>query len=150
MNTLRWMIVAAALTVPGAASAETVRVKSTVPVEKAVANMTTAIKAAGWRVFTMVDYAKGSAAVGYTLRPTTLIVFGSPKIGGDAVLTGQTMGLYLPLKVLAYEDEAGASWLIYKDPKAAATEHGIPADHPGVANMVKALKAVTSKGSGNN
>jgi uncharacterized protein (DUF302 family) len=72
------------------------------------------------------------------------MIFGSPKTGANALLDGQTMGLYLPLRVLAYEDESGDVWLIYENPGDAAREHGLPADHPAVLNMERALKMVTS------
>jgi len=148
MKKLVSMIAAAWLAVPGLAQAEQVRIQSMVPVDSAVANMTAAISAAGARVFTTVDFAKGSASVGETLRPTTLIIFGSPKIGAGALQDGQTMGLYLPLKVLAYEDADGDVWLSYESPASAAAEHGIAPDHPAVKSMAKALASVTAKANG--
>lgn len=116
-----------------------VMVASSVPVDEAVMRLTGAVEKAGARVFAIVDYAKGTASVGMTLRPTTLVIFGSPKIGASALQVGQTMGLYLPLRVLAYEDRAGKVWLLYTDPADAAVKHGIPADHPAVVRMQAAL-----------
>lgn len=131
------------------AFAETLRIPSRVPVADAISNMTAAIESAGARVFTTVDYQAGSKRVGNTLRPTTVIIFGSPKIGADALTIGQTMGLYLPLRVLAYEDATGDVWLIYEDPAAEAAKHGIPADHPAIAMMQKALQRITKAAAGN-
>lgn len=148
MTKIGSMLLALALIAPAASNAESIRVKSPVPVDEAVGNMKAAIEAAGVRIFAEVDYAKGSATVGNHLRPTTLIIFGSPKIGADALLTGQTMGLFLPLRVLVYEDRSGDVWLMYEDPMQAAREHGIPQDHPAVMNMVKALRKVTSRAAG--
>jgi uncharacterized protein (DUF302 family) len=116
-----------------------VKVASNVTVNEAVMRLKGAVEKAGARVFSIVDYAKGTASVGVTLRPTTLVIFGSPKIGATALKVGQTMGLYLPLRILAYEDTAGKVWLLYSDPADAAVKHGIPADHPAVVRMQAAI-----------
>ena len=58
-----------------------VKVASNVTVNEAVMRLKGAVEKAGARVFSIVDYAKGTASVGVTLRPTTLVIFGSPKIG---------------------------------------------------------------------
>jgi uncharacterized protein (DUF302 family) len=102
----------------------------------------------GAQVFAVLDYAAGVATVGETLRPTTLVIFGSPKIGGAVFRETQTIGLYLPLRVLAYEDSAGDVWLIYEDPADAALEHGIPADHPAIRAMQGALSKMTGVAAG--
>lgn len=128
--------------------AETVRVASSVSVNEAVARLTAAVDAAGAQVFTTVNYAAGAASVGDNLRPTILVIFGSPRIGASALQTGQTLGLHLPLRVLAYEDAAGAVWMIYTDPADAALEHGIATDHPAIKKMQGALKELTAVAAG--
>ncbi len=50
------------------------------------------------------------------LRPTELVIFGNPKGGTPLMQDEQTAGIDLPLKVLAWEDEAGQVWLTYNDP----------------------------------
>jgi uncharacterized protein (DUF302 family) len=144
----RCFAVVAALGFAGIVSAETIKVPSTVPVAQAVERLTDAVNANGARVFNVVDYAQGSASVGNTLRPTTLVIFGNPKIGADALQIGQTLGLFLPLRVLAYEDAAGDVWLMYEDPATAAQEHGIASDHPAIGRMKGALSALTATAAG--
>lgn len=82
------------------------------------------------------------------LRPTTLVMFDNPKIAADALQIGQTFGLFLPLRVLAYEDAAGDVWLMYEDPATAAQEHGIASDHPAIGRMKGALSALTAAAAG--
>lgn len=94
-----------------------------------------------------MDFSQGSKSVVNDLSPTTLVIFGSPKIGGDALLSGQTLGLYLPLRVLAYEDESGDVWLMYESPDDAAQTHGVPRDHPAIKKMWGALEKITAKAS---
>lgn len=143
------VIAIAALCAPAFAGADPVKVAGTVPFGEAVSRLTTAVEKAGAQVFAVVNYAEGVASVGGTLRPTTLVIFGNPKIGASALEVGQTMGLYLPLRELAYEDEAGKTWLIYNDPANAAADHGIPKDHPAVVRMQGALVKFTGIAAGN-
>ncbi len=131
------------------AKAANIKVASELPVAQAVEKMKGAIEQAGARIFTTVDYAKGAASVGQELRPTHLIIFGSPKIGASAFQMSQTLGLYLPLRVLAYEDAEGKVWMIYGDPADAAEEHGIARDHPSIKKMQGVLKKITSVGAAN-
>lgn len=135
---------AAGISVAGRSVAETVRVASAVPVDAAVARITAAVEEAGAHVFAVVDYAEGAATAGQTIRPTTLVIFGSPRIGAAALGIGQTMGLFLPLRILAFEDAGGEVWLLYPDPADAAVEHGIPADHPAVERMQGALRKMAA------
>ena len=145
---LRTLVAALLLGLPSAATADIVRMPSRLSVDDAVAAITAAISDAGARVFTTVNFKEGSASIGQEMRPTTLIIFGSPKVGGAALQLGQTMALHLPLKLLAYEDENGQVWLTYSDPVPLAVQSGIPADHPGVLRMRAALEAMTAAAEG--
>lgn len=136
-----------ALTLSSPVAAEPVKVTSAASVDQAVVRITQSVEAAGNRAFAVVDFSQGSKSVGNDLRPTTLVIFGSPKIGGDALLTGQKLGLYLPLRVLAYEDESGDVWLMYESPDDAAQTHGIAQNHPAIKRMQSALDAITAKAS---
>jgi uncharacterized protein (DUF302 family) len=122
------------------AMAERINVASNATVSQSVERLTNAVEAAGARVFTTVDFAQGSASVGEELRPTTVVIFGSPKIGAKALQDGQTMALYLPLRILFFEDANGKTWATYDDPTAVAPTHGLAADHPAVVAMQGALK----------
>lgn len=126
------------------AMAERINVASNASVDQSVERLTTAVTAAGARVFTTVDFARGNASVGEELRPTTVVIFGSPKIGVKALQDGQTMALYLPLRILFFEDASGQTWATYNDPSAVATTHGLAANHPAVLTMQGALKRFSS------
>ena len=136
----------ALLTAP--ALAEPVRVASTLPVDEAVTRLTTAVEQAGAKVFLVMDFAKGGASVGEILRPTTLVLFGNPKIGAKALSDAQEMALFVPLRLLTYEDADGNTWIAYPDPADAAVEHGLPADHPAIARMQAALAKMARVASG--
>ena len=137
-----------AATTAGAAMAERINVASNASVAQSVQRLVNAVKGAGARVFTTVDFAKGSASVGETRRPTTVVIVGSPKIGAKALQQGQTMALNLPLRILFFEDANGQTWAIYDDPTAIAPSHGLAADHPAVLAMKGALERFSAVATG--
>ncbi|HEX4377664.1 MAG TPA: DUF302 domain-containing protein [Steroidobacteraceae bacterium] len=105
-----------------------------------------AIKARGMTVFARIDHAAGASAVGLTLRPTDLLIFGNPKTGTALMLAAQTSGIDLPLKALAYQDDAGTTWLAYNDPKWIADRHGLSVPAAAAAEpMAAALSALVKQ-----
>lgn len=130
------------------AMAERISVASNASVEQSVNRLTDAVEAAGARIFAKVDFARGNASVGKTLRPTTVVIFGSPRIGAAALQDGQTMALYLPLRILFYEDTNGQTWAMYEEPTAIAPAHGLAADHPAVLAMQGALAKFSAVAAG--
>src|SRR5215813_13941850 len=102
------------------------------------------VKAKGLTVFARIDHAAGAAAVGLSLRPTELLIFGNAKGGTPLMQSEQSIGIDLPLKALVCEDAAGKVWLTYNDPDWLARRHGI-AGAPTVAVMVSALKTLATK-----
>jgi uncharacterized protein (DUF302 family) len=73
-------------------------------------------KARGLKIFARIDHAAGASSIGEQLRPTELLIFGHPKGGTPLLQCEQTYGIDLPMRVLAWEDDKGRSWLGYKDP----------------------------------
>ena len=58
-------------------------------------------------------------------------------------------GLYLPLKVLVYQEADGRVFLVYDDPVATLTElDGVTDDAVYLARMRGALAALTGKAAG--
>jgi len=58
------------------------------------------IRARGMIAFAHIDHAAGAAAVGLSLRPTELLVFGNARESTPLLESAQTMGIDLPLKAL--------------------------------------------------
>ncbi len=83
------------------------------------------VKGKGLTVFAHVDHAAGATAVGLSLSPTDLLIFGNAKGGTPLMQAVQTIGIDLPLKVLVWQDAAGQTWLSYNDPHWLAKRHGI-------------------------
>ena len=99
-----------------------------------------ALRASGVTIFARIDHAAGAAAVGETLRPTELLIFGNPKAGTPLMQAGQTIGIDLPLKALVWQDAAGKTQVSYNEPGWLARRHGLGAAADGtVANMAAML-----------
>ena len=113
-----------------------VAVPSSHSVKDTLDRLEDALKSKGIQVFARIDHGAGAAAVGMSLRPTELLVFGHPKGGTPLMEARQTIGIDLPLKALAWQDEAGKVWLAYNDIHWLAARHGLG---PKVAAAVDAL-----------
>ena len=79
----------------------------------------------GIELFAHVDHAAGAEKVGLSLRPTQVLIFGSPKAGTPLMQSRQSVGLDLPLRVLVWEDEEGKPWLTYRRVEELAQRHHI-------------------------
>jgi uncharacterized protein (DUF302 family) len=101
----------------------------------------TMVKERGLNVFARIDHAAGAAKVGKTLRPTELLIFGNPQGGTPFMECAQTIGIDLPLKALAWQDESSQVWLSYNDPAFVAQRHGTK-DCPATENLRKALSGL--------
>jgi len=101
------------------------------------------VKAKGMTVFARIDHAAGAAAVGLSLRPTELLIFGNAKGGTPLMQSIQTIGIDLPLKALVWQDASGNTWLSYNDPSWLAKRHGLGHEaEAAVAAMTAALNAI--------
>lgn len=75
-------------------------------------------QARGLKIFARIDHAAGAHSISQELRPTQLLIFGHPKGGTPLLQCAQTYGLDLPMRVLAWDDAQGNSWLGYQVPMA--------------------------------
>ncbi|HUC60387.1 MAG TPA: DUF302 domain-containing protein [Alphaproteobacteria bacterium] len=108
-----------------------------------------ALKSKGIQVFARIDHGAGAAAVGMSLRPTELLVFGHPKGGTPLMEARQTVGIDLPLKALAWQDEAGKVWLAYNDMHWLATRHNLGAEAAAAVDaLAQALAELAREAAG--
>ena len=77
-------------------------------------------------VFARVDHGGEAEKVGLKMRPTQVIIFGSPKGGTPVMLAAPTVAIDLPLKALVWEDAERKVWVSYNSPEYLKQRHGIP------------------------
>lgn len=127
-----------------AAQAELVRKQSSHSVSETIDRLEAIVKEKDLAVFARIDHAAAAKKADLELRPTQLLIFGSPKVGTPLMQARQTMGLDLPLKALAWQDESGQVWLAYEAPSDMAAAHDLPKDNPVIKRITCALDNFTS------
>lgn len=95
-------------------------------VEETVQRLESLLNERGITVFARVDHSGEAAKVGLSMRPTKLLIFGSPKQGTPLMQAAPTTGIDLPLKALIWQDELGKVWLTYNDPGYLQVRHRFP------------------------
>lgn len=78
-----------------------------------VARLTAAFQSRGIKIFATIDQQAEAAAVGLTMPPVTLILFGNPKAGTPLMTAQPVSGLDLPLKALVWEGENGDAFVSF-------------------------------------
>ncbi len=121
-----------------------VTVPSAHDVPTTVKRFEAAVATRGLRVFTTVDHAAGARRVDQSLRPTTLMLFGSPKVGTRLMRCSQTAGIDLPLKVLVYEDETGQTYIAYNGTDWLSDRHGLGECAEVLGNVAQALDGLAT------
>jgi uncharacterized protein (DUF302 family) len=84
------------------------------------------LQAKGLTVFAFVDHSGEAEKAGLKMKPTQLVIFGSPKAGTPVMVASPTLAIDLPLKALAWEDSGGKVWLSYNSPEYLKRRHEIP------------------------
>jgi uncharacterized protein (DUF302 family) len=138
-----------ALASPVVAQEDYVRLAAENDVTATMDALEAAVREAGATVFARVDHAAGAATVDMEMRPTQLLIFGNPQLGTAAIQDDVLAGLALPIRVLAYEDAEGQTWLAYESPDAMlGALDGIADDADYIARITGAIENLTAAAAG--
>ena len=107
--------------------------------------LTNVLKARGIGVVARVDHAGAAQRVGETLKPTQLLIFGNPKLGTPLMQSNRRIGLELPMKVLAWEDDGGQVWLAYVKPDVLKSAYPVSGRDDIFKEMAQALEKLTDE-----
>jgi uncharacterized protein (DUF302 family) len=83
------------------------------------------LAAKGLTVFCVVDHSGEAQRIGLEMRPTKLVIFGSPKAGTPVMVAAPSVAIDLPLKALVAEDETGAVWVAFNSPEYLQHRHHV-------------------------
>ncbi|MDR5782955.1 DUF302 domain-containing protein [Caballeronia sp. LZ065] len=97
------------------------------------------IRARGLMLFARIDFSGDAARAGLTMPPSQLLVFGNPQAGTPLIQAVPTAALDLPLKVLAWEDAQGASWLSWNATEYLRARYGLDEDLMQPVSGLRAL-----------
>lgn len=120
------------------------RKDSAMGVAETVDSMVSAMEEAGITIFARVDHGAGAQSIGADVGEMQLLIFGNPKVGTPAIQDDPVAGLFLPLKVLVYEDAMGATKIVYEEPAAMLGKlGGVSEDAAYLQTMAGALAKFT-------
>jgi uncharacterized protein (DUF302 family) len=97
-------------------------------VDETVARLQALLQEKGIRLFSLIDHSGEAAAVGLTMRPAKLLIFGNPKAGTPLMVSAPSTALDLPLKILVAETESGKVLLFWNDPAWLQQRHDFSED----------------------
>ena len=97
-------------------------------VDETVEKLKGILQGKGVTLFAMVDHSGEAAKVGLKMRPTKLVIFGSPRAGTPLMMAAPRSAIDLPLKILVWEDADGKVWVSYNSAAYLQQRHGFPAD----------------------
>ncbi len=117
-------------------------VSSRYSVPETLARLQAILKGKGITVFALIDHSGEAEKAGLTMRPTQLLIFGSPKGGTPLMVAAPRVAIDLPLKALAWQDEQGKVWLSYNTPEYLQERHGFPAE---LMKNIAAIGALVQK-----
>lgn len=123
------------------------KVESSFGAEETVRRLEEALKAQDIPVFAVFDHKKNADEVGLSLRPTTVVVFGSPKVGTRLMQENQEIAVELPLKILVWEDKNGKTFLAFPLMKPLGKAYRME-DNPVISNMEVLLEKLVMKAAG--
>ena len=105
-----------------------INVPSNHSVDETVERINNILQTKGITLFALIDHSGEAEKVGMKMRPTKLLIFGSPKAGTPLMLAAPSAAIDLPLKILVWEDAGGKVWLSYNSPEYLQHRHGLPQD----------------------
>jgi len=105
-----------------------VQVASHYLVDETMKRLQAAFAAKGLQVFAVVDHSGEAEKVGLKMRPTKVLIFGSPKAGTPLMVATPSLAIDLPLKALVSEDAASKVSVTFNDPEYLRERHGVPGE----------------------
>jgi uncharacterized protein (DUF302 family)/uncharacterized membrane protein YidH (DUF202 family) len=110
-------------------------------VDETVVKLEEMLQTKGVKVFALIDHSGEAHKAGLPMRPTKVLIFGSPKAGTPLMVAAPSIAIDLPLKMLVWEDAEGKVWVAYNSPAYLQTRHGVPPELMQNIAVVETLAA---------
>ncbi len=112
--------------------------------DETVRRLLTGIERRWLTVFARIDHAAAAREAGLELANEEVFIIGNPKAGTALMQTDPRIGIELPLRILAWEDEDGAL-LGYNDPREFAERYSVEPQAATLQAMADLLAELTSE-----
>ncbi|MGH6707743.1 MAG: DUF302 domain-containing protein [Hypericibacter sp.] len=129
---------------PTAAANGIVVAKSGYAMNETLSRLKQDIAAKGLMFFQEVDQSKLATAAGVELRPSTLLEFGNPGLGGQFMTSNPQSGIDWPVRMLVFEDQSGQVWVEYTDFAYIARRHAVADRDPQFKMASEVIASVAS------
>ncbi|RDB64488.1 hypothetical protein C1878_01155 [Gordonibacter sp. 28C] len=123
-------------------------IEGRLPADETVRRLKTELAAHDIPVFATFNHAENAEKAGLDLRPTTVVVFGSPQVGTVLMQAEQRISLELPLRIAVWEDESGQTLLAFPQMKELAARYGL-GDMPVIVKMQELLGSLANRAADN-
>ena len=97
------------------------------PFAETVERIEAVLEAKKIKLFARIDQSAEAAAVGLTLRPTILLIFGDPRKGTPLMEAHPSLAMDLPLKALIWEGGPSDVRVSLTSPEFLQKRHQLPA-----------------------
>ena len=114
-------------------------------VDETVRRFTSLLQQKGIKLFAVVDHSGEAHAAGLELRPTRLVIFGSPKAGTPIMQASQMAAIDLPLKLLVWTDDNQQTWTSWNSPQYLQQRHEFP---PALEQNIAVVKSLAQAAAG--
>lgn len=106
------------------------------PVDETLERLGAVLQSLGIPILARIDHSGAAVAMGLSMRPTKLVIFGNARAGTPLMVSAPTFALDLPLKALIWEDAEGKVWVSYNTPQYLQQRHNFPEELlPNIAGI---------------
>jgi uncharacterized protein (DUF302 family) len=116
------------MTTSGIDTADYVEHKSSVGFQLTVDRLVAAIEKAGMSVFATIDHAGAAKAVGMSMPPTIVLIYGQARGGTPVMQANPAAALDLPLRVLIREDANGETLIAFHPIARTLAAYKVPGE----------------------
>ncbi|PZF72710.1 DUF302 domain-containing protein [Taibaiella soli] len=103
----------------------------------------TILKKKGAKIYARIDQQAEAATGNIKLGKIEYLLFGNPAVGGQLMAVDSRIALDLPLKLIAWEDNAGATWVAYNDAAYLEQRYSLKPQLAALADISSLIEAVT-------
>ena len=121
-----------------------VRVKSAYPMAETTTRLKKDLADKGIILFSEIDQSDLAAKAGVKVLPSTLLVFGNPRLGALFLASSPASGLDWPVRLLVHQDEKGDVWAVYSDFTWIARRYRIKDRDEAFATASNVIASITS------
>ncbi len=111
-------------------------------VEETVEKLKGILQSKGVALFAIVDHSGEAEKVGMKMRPTKLLIVGSPKAGTPLMQAAPSVAIDLPLKILVWDDGQGKVWVSFNSPAYLQQRHSLP---PELVQNIAVVETLAAK-----